>query len=66
MHPEDERTIKSLSEGYHVSENGIGCRLKKYSEEWAKDPAAKEEYDLMKENLKLRKELEKSKKENSS
>ena len=55
------RTIRSLSEKYHVSEKGIGYWLKKYREECSKDPAAKEEYDLMKENLKLRKELEEMK-----
>ena len=64
MHLEEGRTIKSLSEEYHVSENGIRCWLKKYREECTKDPAAKEEYDLMKENLRLRKELEEAKKEN--
>ena len=64
MHLEEGRTIKSLSEEYHVSENGIGYWLKKYREECSKNPAAKEEYDLMKENLKLRKELEEMKKEN--
>ena len=63
-HLEEGRTIKSLSEEYHVSENGIGYWLKKYREECSKDPAAKEEYDLMKENLKLRKELEEMRKEN--
>ena len=64
MHLEEGRTIKSLSGEYHVSENGIGYRLKKYREECTKDPAAKEEYDLMKENIRLRKELEEAKKEN--
>ena len=64
MHLEEGRTIKSLSEEYHGSENGIGYWLKKYREECSKNPAAKEEYDLMKENLKLRKELEEMKKEN--
>lgn len=64
MHLEEGRAIKSLSEEYHVSENGIGYRLKKYREECPKNPAAKEEYDFMKENLKLRKELEEMKKEN--
>ena len=64
MRLEEGRTIKSLPEEYHVSENGIGYRLKKYREECTKDPAAKEEYDLMKENLRLRKELEEAKKEN--
>ena len=51
MHLEEGRTIKSLSEEYHVSENGIGYWLKKYREECLTDHAAKEEYDLMKENL---------------
>ena len=64
MHLEEGRTIKSLSEEYHVSENGIGYWLKKYREECSKNPAAQEEYDLMKENLRLRKELEEAKKEN--
>ena len=64
MHLEEGRTIKSLSEEYQVSENGIGYWLKKYREECSKNPAAQEEYDLMKENLRLRKELEEAKKEN--
>ena len=64
MHVEEGRTIRSLSQEYHVSENGIGYWLKKYREECSKDPAAKEEYDLMKENLKLRKEIEEMRKEN--
>jgi len=57
MHPEEGRMIKSLSEEYHASEKGIWYWLKKYREECTKDPAAKDEYDLMKENLRLRKEL---------
>ncbi len=64
MHLEEGRTIKSLSEEYHVSENGIGYWLKKYREECSKNPAAQEEYDFMKENLRLRKEFEEAKKEN--
>ena len=64
MHLEEGRTIKSLLEEYHVSENGIGYWLKKYRKECSKNPAAQEEYDLMKENLRLRKELEEAKKEN--
>ena len=64
-HMGERRTIRSLSEKYHVSEKGIGYWLKKYREECSKDPAAKEEYDLMKENLKLRKELEEMKNENN-
>ncbi len=64
MHLEEGRTIRSLSEEYHVSENRIGYWLKKYREECSKNPAAQEEYDLMKKNLRLRKELEEAKKEN--
>ena len=48
------------------SENGIGYWLKKYREECSKNPAAQEEYDLMKENLRLRKELEEAKKRTNS
>lgn len=64
MHLEEGRTIKSLSEEYHIFESGIGYWLKKYREECSKNPATKEEYDLMKENFRLRKELEEAKKEN--
>ena len=64
MHLEEGRTIKRLSEEYHVSDDGIGYWLKSYRDACSKDPAAKEEYDLMKENLKLRKELEEMRKEN--
>ena len=42
MHLEEGRTIKSLSEEYHVSENGIGYWLKKYREECSKNLAAQE------------------------
>lgn len=66
MHLEEGRTIKSLSEEYHVSVNGIGYWLKKCREECAKAPAAKEEYDLMKENLIFRKELEEMKMKTNS
>lgn len=46
IYPEERRTIKSLSEEYHVSENGIGYWLKKYCAECSKYHAAKEEYNL--------------------
>ena len=42
MHLEEGLTIKSLSEEYYVSENGIWYWLKKYCEECSNAPAAKE------------------------
>ncbi len=64
LHLESGRTIRSLAEEFHVSKNGISYWVKKYREECEKNPAAKEEYDLMKENLRLKRELEEARKEN--
>jgi len=58
MHLEEGWTTKSLSEEYHVSENKIGYWLKKYREECTNNP----EYNLIKKNLRLRKEHEEMKK----
>ena len=41
MHLEEGRTIKSLSEEYHVSENGIGYWLKKVSRRMLKESCCK-------------------------
>ncbi len=54
-HFESGRKIRSLAEKFHVSVNGIICRIKKCREDCEKNPAAKEEYDLMKENEFLKK-----------
>lgn len=41
MHLEEGRTIRSLSEEYHVSENGIGYWLKKVSRRMLKGSCCK-------------------------
>lgn len=64
MHIERGRTVRSLSDEFHISKNSISYWIKKYREECEKNPAAKEEYDLMRENLRLKQELEKNRKEN--
>ena len=64
LHLEGGRSLKSLSEEFHVAESGISNWVKRYREECQNSPAAKEEYDLMRENLRLKRELEEAKKEN--
>lgn len=64
LHLEEGRTLKSLAEEYGVSKAGISIWLKAYREECETNHESKEEYDYMKENLRLRKELEEIKKEN--
>ena len=64
LHLEEGRSIRSLTEEFNMTKNGISYWIKKYREECAQNPAAQEEYDLMKENLRLKKELEEARKEN--
>lgn len=58
LHLEEGRTLKSLSEEYGISKAGISILVKAYREKYETNHGSKEEYDYMKENLKLRKELE--------
>ena len=68
LHLEDGRTYKSISEEYDVSKSSIKKWCNEFSEECnkqsQKNPTAVNEADLMKENQRLRKELEEQKKEN--
>lgn len=64
LHLEGGRTIRSLSDEFHISKNVISYWIKKYREECQTNPAANDEYDIMKENLRLRQELEEARKEN--
>ena len=64
LHLEEGRTLKSLSEEYHVSRASIQNWLKAYNEECHEIADKKEERDQMKEINRLRKELEESRKEN--
>lgn len=68
LHLEEGRTYKSITEEYGVSKSAISKWCEDFSRECQNkaltDPNAINEAELMKENLKLRKELEESKKEN--
>jgi transposase len=64
LHLEEGRTLKSLSEEYGVSKAGISIWVKAYREECITNHELNEDYDYMKENLRLRKELEDLRKEN--
>lgn len=64
IHLKEGRTLKSLSEEYGVSKASITIWVKNYREECQSNHELNEEYDYMKENLRLRKELEEMKKEN--
>jgi len=63
LHLEEGRSLKSLSEEFSVSKSGISNWVKKYREECQTNADAKQEYDLMAENLQLRKQLEEMEKE---
>ena len=41
LHIEGGRTIRSLSDEFHISKNGISYWIKKYREECQTNPAAK-------------------------
>ena len=64
LHEEEGRTYKSITVEYGVSKAAISARCKQFREECQTSPEAKQDYDTMKEVLKLRKELEEMRKEN--
>ena len=68
LHEEEGRTYKSITAEYGVSKASISKWCKKFSEECREkaleNPDTPNEMELMRENLKLRKELEEAKKEN--
>lgn len=67
LHLEEGRTYKSISTEYGVSKSAISRWCEEFSIECQNisqiDPTATNEADLMKENLRLRKELEEKNKE---
>ena len=65
LHLADGQSLSSISNEYNVSKSSISNWVKTYREECQNNTTAKEEYDLMKENLRLKRELEEMKKENS-
>ena len=68
LHEEEGRTYKSITAEYGVSKASISKWCSELREECQKQaqahPETPTEIDLMKENLRLRKELEEAKKEN--
>lgn len=64
LHLENGRSIQSLSDEFNISKSGISNWVKKYREECQTNTESKAEYDLMTENLRLRKKLEEAEKEN--
>ena len=64
LREEEGRTYKSITAEYGVSKASISKWCSELREECQTSPEAKEEYDAMKEILRLRKELEEAKKEN--
>ena len=55
---EEGRTYKSITAEYGVSKASISKWCSELREECQSSPEIKQEYDVMKENLRLRKELE--------
>ena len=64
LHLEEGRTLKGLAEEYGVSKAIISIWVKKFREECQTNEEAKADYDYMKENLQLRKQLTELQKEN--
>lgn len=68
LHIEEGRTYKSITAEYGVSKASISKWCSEFSKECQNQAGSNEgvktELDLMKENLRLRKELEEAKKEN--
>ena len=61
---EEGRTKKSISNEFSVSVASISNWVKQFREEYQINKKANDEYNYIKENLRLRKELEEAKKEN--
>ena len=68
LHEEEGCTYKSITAEYGVSKASISKWCREFNEECQakalEDPNSPNEMELMKENLRLRKELEEAKKEN--
>ena len=64
LHLEEGRTLKDLAAEYGVSKASISIWVKQFREECQTNEEAKIDYDYMKENLQLKKQLEELQKEN--
>ena len=63
LHEEEGRTYKSITAEYGVSKASISKWCCEFREECQTDAQAKEDYDSMKENLRLKRENEELRKE---
>lgn len=61
---EEGRTIKSVNEEYSLGEGTVRGWIRKFEEECEMNPDAKDTKNLYEENLKLRKQLAETQKEN--
>lgn len=64
LHIEEGRTLVSLSKEYGVSKASISIWVNQFREECQINSEAKDDYNYMNENLRLRKELAELQKEN--
>ena len=64
LHLEEGRTLRSLAEEYNVSKASISKWVHQFCEECQHNEEAKNDYDYMKENLALKKQLSELQKEN--
>lgn len=64
LHLEEGRTLKGLAAEYGVSNASISIWVKQFREECQTNEEAKADYDFMKENLKLKRQLAELQKEN--
>ena len=63
LHEEEGRTYKSITAEYGISKAAISSWCKQFREECQIRPEANEDYDSMKENLRLKRENEELRKE---
>ena len=59
LHLEEGRSLKGLASEYGISKASISNWTKQFREEYLINEEAKANYDFMKENLKLKKQLRK-------
>ena len=64
LHEEEGRTYKRITAEYGVSKASISQQCSEFSKECQSSPEAKEDYDNMKEMLRLKRENEELRKEN--
>ena len=64
LHLEEGRTLKGLAAEYGVSKASISIWIKQFRKECQTNEEAKADYDYMKKNLQLKKQLAELQKEN--